>query len=157
MVRRDNGDFDCFVLLVSAHPLLFPLTLLGSESAETFQRLPWAGAWTASRGRSSGKNPVLSFRLVVVLWTGEEKERQFHALLAAKISLYFESVQRRPFQSSWSIKLYINLKKSFLQKPDFLTVAFYNLLAGCVETFYPTQNMSYWNLCTKDINREIYL
>lgn len=42
------------------------------------------------------------------------------------------------FQNSLSIKLYVNLEKSFLQKPDFLTVAFYNSLADCIEAFYPT-------------------
>lgn len=136
MIRRNNDDW-FFFFFVSASPLPFPLVLL--ESAKAFQSPPWAGALQFSEARVLARIQFLSFKVTVVSsLEGVGKGRQFHALLAARISLYFESVQIISFSRFSIYKTWCKFWKGFLQKPDFLTVAFYNSLASCEEAFYPT-------------------
>lgn len=97
MVRRNNGDFDFFFLF-----LLVPVPSSSlwhfSSQQKPFQSLPELGTLQLAEARVLARIQFLSFKVTVVSsLEGIGKGRQFHALLTAKISLYFESVKIRSF------------------------------------------------------------
>lgn len=100
MVKKNNGDFDlccCYCQFV-----LFPLALL--ESVKDFQSLPWVEARVLARIQ------FLPFKVTVISPLEYiKREDNFMNCLQSK-QAYLNLFKEDIFQSSVSIKLYINFK-----------------------------------------------
>lgn len=109
-VRRNNGTLIFLLLVVVPVPSSF-LWHFSSQQKPFIDSPRWAGALQLAKARVLARIQCLSFKVTVVSsLEGVGKRRQFHALLVAKISLYFESVQIRPFSK---FSTYITLRKSW--------------------------------------------
>ena len=122
-----------FFFLVSARPLLFPLALL--ESAKAFHRkssLHWG--LRANKSPEFWQESIPTIQSHCCFLSGGGRKGKTISCIAYSQKVFILNLFKQDvFQSSLPIKLYVNLEKSFLQKPDFLiVVAFDNSFADCV-------------------------